>query len=360
MGLKNSGVTEAGRYARGWHCLGLASDYRNGNPHRLDIFGEQVVVFAGEDGLIRILDAWCPHMGADLSKGTVCGQSIGCPLHQWKWSGDGECQSVPYSERPPQKARIRSWCTYEQNDLLFLWHDHEGGVPQGEVAIPRIDACFSGEWTPWAIQKMTIQTNCRELVDNLADVAHFGPVHGSPANYFCNTFVGHIGYQMFRGGQSELLGSGLVADSAYFGPAYHITRMTAEVEGRAVHSILLNCHVPIDQNSFDLRFGVMIRKDLALSEDENCAIADVYVEQARRSFFQDVEIWHNKTHIDHPVLCDGDGPIYQLREWYRQFYTDMLDLPPHLDRKKIFEWQDGVWYMPSDVPLLAVSQLHTI
>jgi hypothetical protein len=22
-----------------------------------------------------------------------------------------------------------------------------------------------------------------------------------------------------------------------------------------------------------------------------------------------------------PVLCDGDGPIMQLRRWYKQFYS---------------------------------------
>ena len=27
------------RYARGWHCLGLASEYKDGKPHTLNIFG---------------------------------------------------------------------------------------------------------------------------------------------------------------------------------------------------------------------------------------------------------------------------------------------------------------------------------
>ncbi|WP_321795781.1 Rieske 2Fe-2S domain-containing protein [Burkholderia sp. BCC1988] len=360
MELQHAAQVLGDRYARGWHCLGLAADYRDGRPHRLDIFGTQLVAFAGDDGAIRILDAWCPHMGADLSKGEVRGNALVCPFHHWRWGGDGSCEHVPYANRVPHKARIRSWHACEQNALLFVWHDHEGGEPPPHVAIPRIEACFSGEWTPWAVRKMTIHTNCRELVDNLADVAHFGPVHGSPANYFCNTFVGHTGYQMFRGGQSELLGNGLVADSAYFGPAYHVTRMTADVDGRAVDSILLNCHVPIDQHSFDLRYGVMIRKDPALSDDENRAIANAYVEQAHRSFFQDVEIWHNKTRIDFPVLCEGDGPIYQLRDWYRQFYTDIAKLPADLDRKRVFEWHDGAWRTLHDVPPLAASRLHTI
>ena len=34
------------RYARGWHCLGLAAQYRDGKAHRLDVFGTRLVALA--------------------------------------------------------------------------------------------------------------------------------------------------------------------------------------------------------------------------------------------------------------------------------------------------------------------------
>ena len=37
-------------------------------------------------------------------------------------------------------------------------------------------------------------------------------------------------------------------------------RMRAEAGGQVVDSILLNCHVPIDQNSFELRYAIKVRK----------------------------------------------------------------------------------------------------
>src|SRR5271170_5630059 len=57
------------RYARGWHSLGLAADYRDGKPHPVSAFGTRLVVFMGEDGKLCILNAYCPHMGADLNLG---------------------------------------------------------------------------------------------------------------------------------------------------------------------------------------------------------------------------------------------------------------------------------------------------
>jgi 3-ketosteroid 9alpha-monooxygenase subunit A len=35
-----------------------------------------------------------------------------------------------------------------------------------------------------------------------------------------------------------------------------------------------------------------------------------------------VAIWENKCFRQVPVLCDGDGPIMKLREWYAGFYDD--------------------------------------
>ena len=56
----------ADRYARGWHCLGLAADYKDGKPHTVNAFGSRLVAYLGEDGQVHVLDSYCPHMGADL------------------------------------------------------------------------------------------------------------------------------------------------------------------------------------------------------------------------------------------------------------------------------------------------------
>ncbi|MOA69956.1 3-ketosteroid-9-alpha-monooxygenase oxygenase subunit [compost metagenome] len=47
----------------------------------------------------------------------------------------------------------------------------------------------------------------------------------------------------------------------------------------------------------------------------------------RNSFYQDVDIWKHKIRIDNPLLAEGDGPVYQLREWYSQFFMDEADVP---------------------------------
>ncbi|BDH59395.1 hypothetical protein MTP03_43340 [Tsukamurella sp. PLM1] len=119
------------RYARGWHCLGLLKGFTDGKPHAVRAFGTKLVVFAGEDGKVNVLDGYCRHMGGDLTQGTVKGNEIACPFHDWRWGGDGKCKAIPYAKRVPLRARTRTWPTMIENDQLFVWHDVEGSKPCG-------------------------------------------------------------------------------------------------------------------------------------------------------------------------------------------------------------------------------------
>ncbi len=75
-------------------------------------------------------------------------------------------------------------------------------------------------------------------------------MHGAPVDYFANLFEGHKATQLMIGRSARLSGDArLTAHSTYFGPAYHITEMTGRMGDQEIHSILLNCHVPIDLNS---------------------------------------------------------------------------------------------------------------
>ncbi len=333
------------RYARGWHCLGLADSFRDGEPHGVSAFGTRIVVFEGEDGTLRAINAWCPHMGADLSIGRIEGNRVVCRFHGWGFDGDGACKNIPYSKTIPPKARVRSWPLLERNRLLFVWHDAEGGAPTDDVAIPELESIGSPEWSDWSLSQWVIDNNCRELVDNLADLAHFGPVHGSSnVKYFANIFEGYRATQVMVGINERLGGTRnhLTTIATYYGPACLFCRMTGEAEGLPVESILLVTNLPIDQQHFQLGFGVMVKRIPALNDEQNAVMVKQYTDLTIQAFTEDVAIWHNKIRIDNPLLCAGDGPINQLRDWYAQFYADAAEVPPQLSERRVVEIDLGL------------------
>ncbi|WP_026400950.1 Rieske 2Fe-2S domain-containing protein [Actinomadura rifamycini] len=339
------------RFARGWHCLGLAEKFKDGKPHTINGFGQKLVVFMGEDGKINVLDGYCRHMGGDLSQGTVKGNTIACPFHDWRWGGDGRCKGIPYSRRVPLRARTAAWPTMEKNQLLFVWNDPEGKQPPADVTIPVIEGATRDDWTDWRWTEQIVHTNAREVIDNVVDMAHFFYIHQSFPTYFKNVFEGQTATQIMKGvtredsrrqregsgggGGPRMLGNTSVA--TYHGPSFMIDELTYHYEGYDLKSVLINCHYPIDENSFSLHSGIIVQHSEALPPAAAEATAEKLSTFILAGFQQDVEIWKNKTRIDNPLLCEEDGPVYQLRRWYQQFYVDVADVEPEMTDR--FEYE---------------------
>ncbi|MEV6836994.1 Rieske 2Fe-2S domain-containing protein [Streptomyces sp. NPDC051133] len=333
------------RFARGWHCLGLADSFKDGKPHEIEAFGTKLVVFQGqEDGELHVLNAYCPHMGGNLAQGSVKGDAVACPFHDWRWSGDGRCAGIPYARRVPPRARTRAWTTCEENKQLFVWHDPQGNPPPPEAAVPRIEAAFSDEWSDWTWKTLRVDgSNCREIVDNVVDMAHFYYVHYAFPTYFKNVFEGHIATQYMESSPRQdvnlgTLSSPLRSDASYYGPSYMIDYLfSPAAEGVEMEMVLINCHYPIDENSFLLQYGAIVKKLPGMSDEEAAEAARLTAAGLETGFEQDVEIWKNKTRIDNPLLTEEDGPVYQLRRWYEQFYVDVEDVKDEMTRRFEFE-----------------------
>jgi 3-ketosteroid 9alpha-monooxygenase subunit A len=334
------------RFARGWHCLGLADSFRDGKPHAVEAFGTKLVVFGTEDGKLNVLDGYCRHMGGDLTQGTVKGNTVACPFHDWRWAGNGRCVEIPYAKRVPLRARTRSWITMEENKQLFVWNDPQGNPPPEHVTIPRIDAAFSDEWSNWTWDSVVIDgANCREIIDNVVDMAHFFYIHFAFPTYFKNVMEGHIASQYLttRGRPDVAMGSNYTGDvevrseASYYGPSYMIDYLWNDYKGLEIETVLINCHYPISPTSFRLQWGAIVKKLPGVSDEHADKIARKFARGIGVGFMQDVEIWQNKTRIDNPLLCEEDGPVYQLRRWYEQFYVDVEDVTDDMVRRFEFE-----------------------
>ena len=109
-----------------------------------------------------------------------------------------------------------------------------------------------------------------------------------------------------------------------------IDDLTYHYEHEDQQTVLLNCHYPVDANSFVLQYGIIVKKSENLPEEAAIASAVALGDFVKMGFEQDVTIWKNKTRIENPLLCEEDGPIYQLRRWYEQFYVDVADVTPEM------------------------------
>ena len=301
-------------FPRGWFVIAFSDDIGVGEVRSMEYFGQRLVAFRTESGQVRVLDAHCPHLGADLGVGgTVEGESIRCPFHAWRFDGAGTCIDVPYAKKIPPKAKTRSWDVSEKNGVIFVWHDRQGNPPTYEM--PTIEVYGHPDWLPWNGSCLRIRTHPREIVENVADKAHFPRVHGTHVDEFENEYIDHMAIQKTKG-IAYPRGGGkdhFALTATYYGPGCQITEMDSFIDNR-----LLLAHTPIDEEFLDLRFGVSLKigDDQAQTE----AFSSQYADNLRTGFHEDIAIWENKLYRERPILCDGDGPIAKLRRWYMGFY----------------------------------------
>ena len=334
------------RFARGWHCLGLKSAFADGKPHGVEAFGGKLVVWQDSHGDINALDGYCRHMGGDLTQGTIKGDEVACPFHDWRWGGDGKCKAIPYARRVPLRARTERYPVVVRNGQVLVWHDVEGSEPDLDILPPELPGVGTDEYTDWTWEVLDVpNAHCREIIDNVVDMAHFFYIHFAFPTSFRNVFEGQVATQFMEStGRPDVEGAGygdeglvLKSEASYYGPSYMINWINVDYKGFETEVILINCHVPTSQNSFKLQYGLCVKKPDGVDDATADYIGKRYSETFKEGFEQDVAIWLSKAPVQNPLLCEEDGPVYQLRRWYEQFYVDKADVTPEMTERFEFE-----------------------
>jgi nitrite reductase/ring-hydroxylating ferredoxin subunit len=74
--------------------------------------GDELAVF-NVNGEFYAIENSCPHKGAPLSEGAVCGHVVECGLHGWQFDvRTGECLTV--------RERIRSYALRVEDGLVLV------------------------------------------------------------------------------------------------------------------------------------------------------------------------------------------------------------------------------------------------
>lgn len=303
-------------YARGWYLVAWSAELAVGQVKPVNAFGKAFVLYRGEDGVPVMLDAHCPHLGAHLGfGGRVHGDGIVCPFHGWRFGSSGRCVEVPYATRIPPRAAVGAYRLSEHSGMILMFNAPLGATPDYEV--PALPAAGDPAWTPLQVAEIEVRTQPREVIENIADVAHFRPVHNTKIDDFQVIIDGPRATQRSLGKGRNLRGEKIdvLSIATYHGPAVQFTELAW-----AYPMWLINAHLPIDEDRLLLRFGVTLRAGEGVTLPPE--ILEAHVAAARNGYFEDVAIWEHKRYREKPILADGDGPIGKVRAWYAAFFPE--------------------------------------
>lgn len=118
--------------AKGWYIACSSREIRLGQVKSLTLCGQRLVLFRGEDGQVRSLHAYCPHLGTDLGLGRVEGNTIRCFFHHWAFDGTGTCRDIPCQADIPSRAHTQSYATEEKYGFVWVYPEAIAPEPVAE------------------------------------------------------------------------------------------------------------------------------------------------------------------------------------------------------------------------------------
>lgn len=315
-------------YPNGWFAVAFGDDVQPGGVLRKRFMGEDVVVYRTRRGLVRVVDPYCPHLGAHLGfGGTVEGEDIVCPFHRFAFDPSGACVRTGYDTRPPAASLLQR-TVRERNGAIMVWHHRAGAAPAWELpSIP------TGDFPAPVRHVYTIVDHPQEIAENAIDVGHIGPIHHY-RNVRVRRPMAVDGPRFTIGPAAQrvfpLLGEvDVVFDVEVHGLGY--IWVTATIPRLRAAALFQAMATPIDPCRVELRFSVSIRAGgaqrtpsaatLVLSRALTVALAPAFWHDLTLDF----PIWENKAYVERPRLAKGDGPVPAFRRWADQFYAGCGD-----------------------------------
>jgi len=326
-------------FPNGWFAALDSRELRIGEVRQVPLLGQLLAVYRGEDGVVGVLDAYCPHLGANLAVGgVVSGCELQCPFHGWKFNREGKCTEIPYSEgKVPEFAKTKSWISKETNGQILVWFDAEGREPFWEPM--DIENVNNGAWKCRGVTEGYINAHIQEVPENGADIHHLNFLH-SP--WVLNgtdlrktrKLIGILDHTWVASWTPLEAPNGHIANLklshrlAVFGFKVSLFDFYVDAYQCGPSLVYLTWHFCLGRGAF---FQTMTPVEPMLQKVSHSVWTDWWIPPMVASLLmmaeirqveRDIMIWNNKRFLSKPLLVKEDKLIGQFRRWYTQFYSE--------------------------------------
>ena len=148
------------RPIQSWYLIASSQELQKNQILEAQLGRHKVVLFRNEHGIAGATDAYCPHLGADLSDGCVTQGKIRCAFHHWTFRVDGKCET---GERD-----ATSYPVLEKHGAIWLFSG-----PSPLFGIPEMD-----QMQATILKPRVVRAHPHLLTPNGLDIEHFSSVHG--------------------------------------------------------------------------------------------------------------------------------------------------------------------------------------
>lgn len=157
-----------------WYPLAFSKVTSKKIPHRLELFGEPLVLWHNGTGWAALADA-CPHRLAPLSEGRIdeSGQ-IECPYHGWTFTNQGTCTKIPQAtdQAGLPGCGARSFRTVEKQGMIFVWGKVGATAEEADESLVPLCPALEDERFVWIDFSRDLPYSADILLENVLDSSH--------------------------------------------------------------------------------------------------------------------------------------------------------------------------------------------
>ncbi len=313
-------------YPLGWYPVLLSDELAVGEVKPLRYFSSELAIWRGEDGEVRMVDAYCRHLGAHMGHGgKVSGNLLECPFHSWRYDGEeGVVKEIPYAKAiPPQVKRkcTRTWHVREVNRIIWMWYHPHDVAPLFEVV--ENPETTDPDWSDYQTFEWTIYGSIQNMAENGVDFAHFKYIHGT-ASYPSAELHWGEGYDRSSVLKAKMGTPRGEVDgqitTASQGPGQNWVRFTGICE-----TLLIACITPVEKDRLAVRY--LYTQPKAQKDGPGAGVARAIIADVNKQMDQDKVVWDRMRYEPNPIICDGDGPIPRFRQFYARYYVEDAPAP---------------------------------
>ena len=301
-----------------WYRACDTAELARGAVRAVRLLARDLVVWRDESGVAHVMDAYCPHLGANLALGgRVEGGNLVCPYHWWEWDGDGRNARIPYSDRVNAKASVRVYPTVDVNGFVMFWyHPDAAQAPLWDV--PDLAEYAGDAWTEPIVARWTVRCPWQELAENGPDFVHLKTVHGAATvpeieeityDGWCNRIRARVDFATPRGPQPGRI------DTDSWGPGFSLARFSGILD-----ACFVSAQTPIDFEWTEVSFNYTVHVGDGPDAARRARLGAALVADLKRQEEEDILIFDHKIYQPAPRLSRADGPIARFRSWAAQFY----------------------------------------
>lgn len=128
-----------------WYAIGGSKMLEPGAASPAHLFGEERVVWRGENGVSHVWHNRCIHRGMRLQYGFVDQDRLSCRYHGWRFGGDGKCAYIPAHPdmTPPDDFCIPAYPSVEQDGLIWTTTGEPEDAPPDLSGFENLAFCRS-------------------------------------------------------------------------------------------------------------------------------------------------------------------------------------------------------------------------